>query len=44
VALLIDMDLLIDSERGVGKAALGDEERTISVIMVGELLQGAPFP
>jgi tRNA(fMet)-specific endonuclease VapC len=44
VALLIDTDLLIDAERGVGTAAvetvLGDEERAISVITVSELLHG----
>jgi tRNA(fMet)-specific endonuclease VapC len=45
VALLIDTDLLIDLERGVRAPAvdelLGDEERTISVITVSELLHGA---
>jgi tRNA(fMet)-specific endonuclease VapC len=44
VALLIDTDLLIDLERGVGAPAveqlLGDEERAISVITVSELLHG----
>jgi tRNA(fMet)-specific endonuclease VapC len=44
VALLIDTDLLIDHERGVGtattEAALGEEERAISVITVSELLHG----
>jgi tRNA(fMet)-specific endonuclease VapC len=44
VALLIDTDLLIDAEHGVGTAAtevaLGDEERAISVITVSELLHG----
>ena len=44
MALLIDTDLLIDAERGVGTAAvetvLGDEERAISVITVSELLHG----
>lgn len=44
MALLIDTDLLIDLERGVGapevEAVLGDEERAISVITVSELLHG----
>jgi predicted nucleic acid-binding protein len=44
VALLIDTDLLIDLERGIGAPAveqvLGDEERAISVITVSELLHG----
>ena len=44
MALLIDTDLLIDRERGVGapatEAALGEEERAISVITVSELLHG----
>lgn len=44
MALLIDTDLLVDSERGVGAAAveqlLGEEERAISIITVSELLQG----
>ncbi len=44
MGLLIDTDLLIDAERGVGtaavEAALGDEERAISVITVSELLHG----
>ena len=44
MALLIDTDLLIDAERGVGtgavEAVLGDEERAISVITVSELLHG----
>jgi len=44
MALLIDTDLLIDIERGVGtdrtEALLGDEERAISVITVSELLHG----
>jgi len=45
VALLIDTDLLIDLERGMGNPAaddlLGDEECAISVITVSELLHGA---
>lgn len=45
MALLIDTDLLVDLERGVGAPAverlLGDEERAISVITVSELLHGA---
>jgi tRNA(fMet)-specific endonuclease VapC len=44
VALLIDTDLLIDSERGAGTPAveelLGEEERAISVISMSELLHG----
>jgi predicted nucleic acid-binding protein len=44
VALLIDTDLLIDLERGVGNPEveehLGDEDRAISVITVSELLHG----
>jgi tRNA(fMet)-specific endonuclease VapC len=44
VALLIDTDLLIDTERGVGtpatEAILAEEERAISVITVSELLHG----
>jgi predicted nucleic acid-binding protein len=44
MAVLIDTELLVDSERGVGKGAvdesLGDEERAISVITVSELLHG----
>ena len=44
MALLIDTDLLIDLERGIGAPAveqvLGDEERAISVITVSELLHG----
>jgi tRNA(fMet)-specific endonuclease VapC len=44
VALLIDTDLLIDLERGVGapglETVLGDEERAISVITISELLHG----
>jgi tRNA(fMet)-specific endonuclease VapC len=44
VAILIDTDLLIDRERGVGtpatEAILAQEERAISVITVSELLHG----
>jgi predicted nucleic acid-binding protein len=44
VAILIDTDLLIERERGVGapatEAILGEEERAISVITVSELLHG----
>jgi tRNA(fMet)-specific endonuclease VapC len=44
VALLIDTDLLVNRERGVGAEAterlLGDEDRAISVITVSELLHG----
>lgn len=44
MAILIDTDLLIDAERGVGTPAtegvLGDEDRAISVITVSELLHG----
>jgi tRNA(fMet)-specific endonuclease VapC len=44
VAVLIDTDLLVDLERGVGGGAvdrlLGDEEVAISVITVSELLHG----
>jgi tRNA(fMet)-specific endonuclease VapC len=44
VAVLIDTDLLIDLERGVGaptvEQLLGDEDRAISVITVSELLHG----
>ena len=44
MALLIDTDLLVDRERGVGAEAterlLGDEDRAISVITVSELLHG----
>jgi tRNA(fMet)-specific endonuclease VapC len=44
VALLIDTDVLVDLERGepagAVDAALGDEERAISVITVSELLHG----
>jgi len=45
VALLIDTDLLVDLERGAPTSAterlLGDEDRSISVITVSELLHGA---
>jgi tRNA(fMet)-specific endonuclease VapC len=44
VALLIDTDLLLDLERGrrvpALDAALGEEDRAISVITVSELLHG----
>jgi tRNA(fMet)-specific endonuclease VapC len=44
VAVLIDTDLLVDLEHGVGAPevdrVLGDEERAISVITVSELLHG----
>jgi len=43
LAVLIDTDLLVDRERGAPErldAALGDEERAISVITVSELLHG----
>ena len=44
MGLLIDTDLLVDLERGGDaarvEAALGDEERAISVITVSELLHG----
>jgi tRNA(fMet)-specific endonuclease VapC len=44
MAVLIDTDLLIDLERGVGspplKTLLGEEDRAISVITVSELLHG----
>ncbi|MGZ8647364.1 MAG: PIN domain-containing protein [Solirubrobacteraceae bacterium] len=44
MAVLIDTDLLVDRERGVGSPALeevlGEEERAISVITVSELLHG----
>jgi tRNA(fMet)-specific endonuclease VapC len=44
MAVLIDTDLLIDRDRGVGsravEALLGDEDRAISVITVSELLHG----
>ena len=45
MALLVDTDLLIDLERGVGtprvEKLLGEEPRAISVITVSELLHGA---
>lgn len=44
MAVLIDTDVLVDAERGISgpelEAALGDEERAISVITVSELLHG----
>jgi tRNA(fMet)-specific endonuclease VapC len=44
VAVLIDTDLLVELERGVGADAvervLGEEDRAISVITVSELLHG----
>lgn len=44
MAVLIDTDLLVDLERGVGNrevdAAIGDQDRAISVITVSELLHG----
>ena len=44
MAVLIDTDLLVDLERGAGSAevdqAIGDQDRTISVITVSELLHG----
>lgn len=44
MAVLIDTGLLIDRERGVAnprvEAALGEEDRAISVITVSELLHG----
>src|SRR5450755_1006532 len=44
MAVLIDTDLLIDLERGVGspvvETMLGEEDRAISVITVSELLHG----
>lgn len=44
MAVLIDTDLLVNMERGVGnqevEAVLGDEERAISVITVSEMLHG----
>jgi len=44
MAVLIDTDLLIDLERGVGSQAveelLGEEDRAISVVTVSELLHG----
>jgi tRNA(fMet)-specific endonuclease VapC len=44
MAVLIDTDLLVDRQRGVGapslEEVLGDEERAISVVTVSELLHG----
>lgn len=44
MAILIDTDLLVDREHGVGtpelERLLGEEERAISVITVSELLHG----
>ncbi|MGI8864525.1 MAG: PIN domain-containing protein [Solirubrobacteraceae bacterium] len=44
MAVLIDTDLLVDLERGVGSAevdqVIGEQERAISVITVSELLHG----
>ncbi len=44
MAVLIDTDLLVDLEHGVGSAhvdqMLGEQERAISVITVSELLHG----
>jgi tRNA(fMet)-specific endonuclease VapC len=44
VAVLIDTDLLVDLERGVGSAEvdqqIGEQHRAISVITVSELLHG----
>ena len=44
MAVLIDTDLLVDLERGVGNpqvdAAIGEEDRAISAITVSELLHG----
>ena len=44
MALLIDTDLLVDTERGAGspeaEELLGEEDRAISVITVSELLHG----
>jgi tRNA(fMet)-specific endonuclease VapC len=44
VAVLIDTDLLVDTERAVSTPAierlLGDEDRAVSVITVSELLHG----
>lgn len=44
MAVLIDTGLLVDLERGVANprvdAAIGDEDRAISVITVSELLHG----
>jgi tRNA(fMet)-specific endonuclease VapC len=44
VAVLIDTDMLVDLERGVAnpavEAVIGEQDRTISVITVSELLHG----
>jgi tRNA(fMet)-specific endonuclease VapC len=44
VAVLIDTDLVVDLEHGIANPeldnAIGDEDRTISVITVSELLHG----
>jgi predicted nucleic acid-binding protein len=44
VAVLIDTDMLVALERGIARpeveSAIGDEDRAISVITVGELLLG----
>jgi tRNA(fMet)-specific endonuclease VapC len=44
LAVLIDTDLLVDRERGIGsqevESLVGDEERAISVVTVSELLHG----
>lgn len=44
MAVLIDTDLLVDLERGIGAPEvdrlLGEEERAISVVTVSELLHG----
>ena len=44
MAVLIDTSILIDLERGIAnpevEAAIGDEDRAISVISVSELLHG----
>ncbi len=44
MAVLIDTDMLVDLERGVGNPevehAIGNEDRAISVITVSELLDG----
>jgi tRNA(fMet)-specific endonuclease VapC len=44
VAVLIDTDVLVDLERGVGSAEvdqqIGEQDRAISVITVSELLHG----
>lgn len=44
MGVLIDTDLLVDLERGIGDDAvdelIGEEDRAISVVTVSELLQG----